>query len=844
MPKDVAAPQTRVRDPFATIKAAWRRFWGYGAPPAPAPTPATKRPGLRVRKGAATRAAAVVETDNAAGRFPGAALSFDWRERFPVAPVPPWVADKAPTLQVTMDDANGAFWDFAGSDVYADWETWPGFPALAELTQRPEYRLISETRAKEMTRKWGKLTYTGEDDSDATKEKLKRLKELIDLHHLRDKFRTMAEHDGYYGGGHLFVETNQTGPTALTRPMTIERETFAKGMLKGFNVIEPMWVYPNRYNSTDPLRDDYFKPQQWYVMGRLVHATRLITMISAPVPDILKPAYAFRGISLSQRSVPYINAFLGNRRSSNAMLKAYSIVILHTILQDQLQDGDDWDDVYERVTEFNQTRDNRNAFVIDKETEDVTNVAAPLAGVRDLLQASVEQMAFVPQMPLVKFLGVTPSGLNASSDGEIRVFYDMIKGQQEDIYDDPMLRALKLLQLNEWGEVDPDIGWEWESLWELDEAGRALVQKTQADIDAIYIEAQVISQEEVRERLTKDETSQYFGLSLDPDELPEPPDLGEGEGGEGGPKNTAGDPAKQAESRKEERSGVGGDAAPFDMARFRAAFDAAWNEADHPRDPIGRFGSGGGGGSGSGAGAGEGSGSAETVAEFFSKEETAHLPSTAAVRQPASTWRELEHLGAQGREQFAKALGTVAKKLDLKTDVPALEALTPEHADTPEGYLFVAPNKSEKRAAEKVRHDYGGDWSMLKDMVRASIAVSSIDELRKAVEAVKASGLKLAAKPKDKFSAPTEEGYRDLNTLVELPNGMVAELQFHVKSMLLAKTVGHAHYEGQQEVERRNGAAPTEEWSKEDREAFLNHRAAQKALYGYAWSQANVRRAA
>ena len=45
-------------------------------------------------------------------------------------------------------------------------------------------------------------------------------------------------------------------------------------------------------------------------------------------------------------------------------------------------------------------------------------------------------MCSVSGQPLVKFTGITPNGLNASSDGEIRVFYDDIHAEQEAVFRD------------------------------------------------------------------------------------------------------------------------------------------------------------------------------------------------------------------------------------------------------------------------------------------------------------------------------------------------------------------------------------------------------------------------
>jgi Protein of unknown function (DUF1073) len=49
-----------------------------------------------------------------------------------------------------------------------------------------------------------------------------------------------------------------------------------------------------------------------------------------------------------------------------------------------------------------------------------------------LLAQSQEQISSVSRIPLVKWTGISPSGLNASSEGEIRVYYDLIHSEQID----------------------------------------------------------------------------------------------------------------------------------------------------------------------------------------------------------------------------------------------------------------------------------------------------------------------------------------------------------------------------------------------------------------------------
>ena len=58
-------------------------------------------------------------------------------------------------------------------------------------------------------------------------------------------------------------------------------------------------------------------------------------------------------------------------------------------------------------------------------------MSAPL-GTLDALQAqSQEQLASVSGIPLVELLGITPAGLNASSEGELKAYYGRIHDDQE-----------------------------------------------------------------------------------------------------------------------------------------------------------------------------------------------------------------------------------------------------------------------------------------------------------------------------------------------------------------------------------------------------------------------------
>jgi phage-related protein (TIGR01555 family) len=256
-------------------------------------------------------------------------------------------------------------------------------------------------------------------------------------------------------------------------------------------------------------------------MGKKVHTSRLLTFVGRELPDILRPAYNFCGLSMSQMAKPYVDNWLRTRQSVSDLLHSFSVSGIKTNMQATLG-GIGGEDMLMRAQLFNQTRDNRGLFMLDKETEEFFNVSTPLGTLDHLLAQSQEQMASVAGIPLVKLLGITPSGLNASSDGEIRAFYDFIGSYQQHLFGRHLETVLKIIQLNEFGVIDDEIGFRFEPLWELNETERAAVRKTDVDTAVELINAGVLHPEEERKRLATTEDSLYHGLDVD--DVPEPPE--------------------------------------------------------------------------------------------------------------------------------------------------------------------------------------------------------------------------------------------------------------------------------------------------------------------------------
>lgn len=418
-------------------------------------------------------------------------------------------------LAMDFSPFGGAGWSNFAS-IGAEGVTWFGYPYLSELQQRAEFRLLTETISEEVTRRWGEVKASGEADKS---DKINKIEKEFKRLKVREKVRRCDELDNYFGRGHMYLDFGQgLSQEELKTPVGDGWDRISTSKcspqtpLRNIKVIEPLWIWPGIYNSTDPASDDWYCPSNWWMMAKEYHRTRLLTYVSREMPDILKPAYIFGGLSLSQMAQPYVEIWLNTRQSVATMVQNYSLWHLRTNMQDVLS-GDTPDKLMGRIESLIVGK-NGGVMASDMQSEDLLNVAAPLSGLHELQAQAQEHMCSVSKIPLVKLTGISPSGLNASSEGEIKVFGDMIHARQEMLHNDHVNTILGFVQLSLFGEVDPEITFEWAPLEEMSDKEWAELRKMEAETDSVLIDKGVLAPEDSRKRISEDQEGPYDGLDV------------------------------------------------------------------------------------------------------------------------------------------------------------------------------------------------------------------------------------------------------------------------------------------------------------------------------------------
>lgn len=391
-----------------------------------------------------------------------------------------------------------------------------GYGYLTGLAQNGLIRAGCEMIADEMVEKGITLTTKGNNDPDTDKQaKLDRLNELITKINLLPTLRKAVSISKYYGGSLVYMDFDgiDTASENLLNPLILTKNELRGKKLRRLKVIEPYNLSPGQYNAADPLQEYYFKPRYWFVMGKAVDASRFLPPVQEnELPTILRPAYNFFGIPLAQIVLDAVAHFTECREAEARLLTKFSLTVFKTNLNEQLFSGGDWSQIDNRVNNFVQYRSNDGVMLIDKESEDIDIKSMSLAGVKDIVSQAMEIVAAYFNEPVTKMWGLTPSGFN-TGESDLNNHYDHIASQQEKQLREQIEYVLKVLQMQEWGEIDNEITFTFNPLSEEKEESIATVNKIKAETQQIYISNGVISPDEGRECLKADPKSGFNNLN-------------------------------------------------------------------------------------------------------------------------------------------------------------------------------------------------------------------------------------------------------------------------------------------------------------------------------------------
>lgn len=397
-----------------------------------------------------------------------------------------------------------------------------------------------------------------EKDSEDAKEEL-----LADLHqkslqtyHLDQKAVQFGNNRKIFGIGIAFPVVEGMDYSVPFNPDAVKPGTY-----KGMAIIDPYWCLPSwtPESMTEPGNLHFYEPEYYsfpFDAGiKKVHRSHLIISTHGEVPDILKPSYYFGGIPLPQ--MLYERVYAAEKVANEAPLMALKkrlVTITCQNLEQMFLNPEEW----KKRMDFMTLTWNNHGILATGPGNQVSQIDTALADFDQLIMTQYQIVGGICDIPMFKLMGSQFKGLNPTGEGELKNYIQTLQSLQENVFR-PVLERHNLLSLRSDFESKERVSVKFNPVDMPTEKELAEVENLKAQTDTAYVNTGILTPEEVRAKLSGDESNSYNSLS---EELPA--DLGLEE-----------EAFHENELPKEEV--VVGD---------------EWEESKHPRKDNGQFGTG------------------------------------------------------------------------------------------------------------------------------------------------------------------------------------------------------------------------------------------------------------
>lgn len=329
--------------------------------------------------------------------------------------------------------------------------------------------------AKDMVRKWRSFDAIEGDQRKKLEETERRLK-------VRAAFLSALKWSRVYGGAAILMNVED----GLDPSQPLNVNAIREGSLKWLAVLDRYQISSTGVTTTDPSSPNYNLPAYYVVGGRMIHHTRVIRFVGTELPHDLSAQTDYWGDSLLVRIRQSINnADTVSASIASLVQEAGLDVIKIGGLVNLLCDPTGETDVLKRLTALNLGKSNWNAMLLDS-AEEYEKKQGSFAGLKELIYDYLALVSGATDIPLTRLLGVSPGGLNATGESDLRNYYDRISADQED-YLRPRLEYLdQVLLRSAFGNMPADSSFTFDSLWQLSAKEQAEVDKLRGERDTIY----------------------------------------------------------------------------------------------------------------------------------------------------------------------------------------------------------------------------------------------------------------------------------------------------------------------------------------------------------------------
>jgi uncharacterized protein len=341
----------------------------------------------------------------------------------------------------------------------------------------------------------------GDEDDEADRETGKAICEALEELDAHDKLTQTDVWARLYGGAVLVLGVDD-GAAAHT-PLRPERARRLDWLLP----IDRRFVTPHTFYSKGPKarEPETYYIQQPGVLGVpsktfVIHESRLIIFRGARTSFYERQRRNYWDNSVLLRPYRTVRSFATGFKAVEILLTdGPSGVLKIKNLRDYLG-GAGRAALEKRMAELELMRSVVRGTVVDSE-ESYERMQFSWAGIQDVLDRLMLRLSSAVRIPVTILMGQSPAGMNATGESDFRWFYDQVKARQVSTLEPRIKRLIRVLCATKEGptagKVPESIKLKWRPLWRPTALEQAQIRKAHADEAAVYVNADVITPEEV-----------------------------------------------------------------------------------------------------------------------------------------------------------------------------------------------------------------------------------------------------------------------------------------------------------------------------------------------------------
>ena len=333
---------------------------------------------------------------------------------------------------------------------------------------------IIDTPCEDMTRAWYSLS------SEIDQEKLDELAKLEARHSVKQEITDAIRWARLYGGA-AAVMVIKGQEDMLEEPL--DYDMLQPGCFRGLIVIDRVrGIFPSIELEEDMDDPEYGYPEYYQVTlneetGEFVkiHHSRLLLFRGRRLPIDEEINEDYWGAS----EMEHIYEELQKRNSSSANIA--QLIFQANVAAIKLNDygevlgmGSQQQkaEMMRAMQEMNRIRTSFGITLLGRE-DDYEQHPYSFAGVAEVYETFMMDMAGAAEIPATKLFGRAPQGMNATGESDMKNYYDMIQQLQERDLKPALEKLLPVMSMSLWGEIPEDLEIVFEPLGSTTPAERA-----------------------------------------------------------------------------------------------------------------------------------------------------------------------------------------------------------------------------------------------------------------------------------------------------------------------------------------------------------------------------------